>query len=215
MSQSAVQVRKTGSGKATPRSATPPARSSSAAQIASVLPAAPPIGTPSQPSAVCWSTVELGPDLPMAVFTSTERWNPERIGAIAIYCSDGRWGEAFDEFCHKHLQIPRYDRLALAGGPAILAPKDDKAKLLGHAALEQLTFLVKAHELKRIVLITHYGCAVYAAQLQRKPDDCLPTQLADLRTVGEMLLRRFPNVKVDAYLAMQKGTTFSFHAEPS
>ena len=30
-------------------------------------------------------------------FISTHLWNPERIGAIAIYCSDGRWGEAFDE----------------------------------------------------------------------------------------------------------------------
>ena len=68
--------------------------------------------------------IDLGPDLPLAVFTSTEHWHPERIGALAIYCSDGRWGEAFDEFCHRHLQIPRYDRLAVAGGPAWLAPRE-------------------------------------------------------------------------------------------
>src|SRR5207245_7055598 len=140
--------------------------------IATVLPADRPIGTTSQHDAVPWSTVELGPDLPMVVFTSAERWHPERIGAVAIYCSDGRWGEAFDEFCHKHLQIPRYDRLALAGGPACFAPRDEKAELLCAAALDQLAFMVKVHELKRIVLITHYGCAVYAERLQRKPDDC-------------------------------------------
>jgi len=50
-------------------------------------------------------------------FISTHLWNPERIGAIAIYCSDGRWGEAFDEFCHEGLHIPRYDRFAVPGGP--------------------------------------------------------------------------------------------------
>jgi hypothetical protein len=149
----------------------------------------------------------------MAVFTSTERWNPERIGGIALYCSDGRWGEGFDEFCHKHLQLPRYDRLALAGGPACFAPKDEKGKALSEAVLEQLAFLVTAHELKRIILIAHYGCALYAAQLQRKPDDCLPIQMEDLRTVSEKLRRRFEGVKVEAFLAMRKGTALSFHAQ--
>jgi hypothetical protein len=42
--------------------------------------------------------LELGPDLPIGVFTSAEPWHAERIGALALYCSDGRWGEAFDEF---------------------------------------------------------------------------------------------------------------------
>jgi hypothetical protein len=148
----------------------------------------------------------------MTVFTSTERWNPERIGGIAIYCSDGRWGESFDEFCQKHLQMPRYDRLALAGGPACLAPKDEKGRALCEAVLQQLAFLVKAHELKRIVLITHYGCALYAEQLQRKPDDCLPVQMEDLHTVTEMLRRRFEGAKVDGYLAMRRESTLSFHA---
>jgi Putative carbonic anhydrase len=159
-----------------------------------------------------WSTVELGPDLPMAVFTSTEHWNPQRIGAVAIYCSDGRWGEAFDEFCHQHLQIPRYDRLALAGGPACFAPRDEKARLLCEAALEQITFLVRIHELKRIVLITHYGCAAYTERLQQKAEDCLPSQLEDLRAVSETLQRWFPGIRVEAYLAMRKGSAFSFHA---
>src|SRR5216110_1494616 len=75
-----------------------------------------------------WTGVDLGPDLPMPVFTSTEAWHAQRIGALAMYCSDGRWGEAFDEFCHKHLRIPRYDRWAVPGGPAwINAPANDPA----------------------------------------------------------------------------------------
>ena len=40
-----------------------------------------------------WDTIELTPDLPLSVFTSMESWHHERIGALALYCSDGRWGE--------------------------------------------------------------------------------------------------------------------------
>src|SRR5438128_470117 len=58
--------------------------------------------------------------LPPQRFVSGEEWNPQRIGALAMYCSDGRWGDAFDEFCHRSLQIPRYDRFAVPGGPAWL-----------------------------------------------------------------------------------------------
>src|SRR5579862_8146395 len=39
-----------------------------------------------------WDTIELAPDLPLSVFTSMEPWYHERIGALALYCSDGRWG---------------------------------------------------------------------------------------------------------------------------
>ena len=204
---------KTGPRKGNVRSEASETRLSKAAGIATVLPAEQPVPTTSRPEAFRWSSVELGPELPMAIFTSTERWIPERIGAVAIYCSDGRWGEGFDEFCHKHLQIPRYDRLALAGGPACFVPRDEKAKRLCEAALEQLTFLVEVHELKRVVLITHYGCAVYAEQLQQKPDDCLPIQMEDLRAVAETLRRRFESVKVEAYLAMRRGAALSFHVQ--
>ena len=89
-------------------------------------------------------------------FISTHPWNPERIGAMAIYCSDGRWGEGFDEFCHRYLQIPRYDRWAVPGGPACVAALSEDPVLL-RATRIQLDFLVQAHELERVVLITHYG----------------------------------------------------------
>src|SRR5712691_9003417 len=95
-----------------------------------------------------WDSIELAPDLPVSVFASMEPWHHERIGALALYCSDGRWGEAFDEFCHKHLQIPRYDRWAVPGGPAWLAHDDSGA--FYQAAREQLDFLVRFHELEQI-----------------------------------------------------------------
>src|SRR4029077_4901239 len=122
-----------------------------------------------------WSKVDLGPELPMAVFTSMEVWNPERIGAVALYCSDGRWGEAFDEFCQKHLGIPRYDRWAVPGGPAWLLPTGEQTGFLQAAKL-QVEFLVNVHNLERIVLITHYGCAYYGQQLKGSPDETLAAQ---------------------------------------
>jgi hypothetical protein len=91
-------------------------------------------------------------------FTSTELWKPERIGALVLYCSDGRWGEAFDEFCHRRLLIPRYDRWAVPGGPVCLLPRDLSDGFC-RGAWEQLGFLVRAHGLRRVVLIAHYGCA--------------------------------------------------------
>src|SRR5437660_10026744 len=117
-----------------------------------------------------WDTIELAPDLPVSVFTSMEPWNHERIGALALYCSDGRWGEAFDEFCHKHLHIPRYDRWAVAGGPACLIDREGDHDFVRVAA-EQINFLVRTHALNRIVLITHYGCGHYGRRLGQSAEE--------------------------------------------
>jgi hypothetical protein len=157
-----------------------------------------------------WDTIELPPDLPLCVFTSMERWHGERIGALALYCSDGRWGEAFDEFCHRHLQIPRYDRWAVPGGPAWLAATDSAGHLY-QSAHEQIDFLVRVHELERIVLITHFGCAHYGQRLHKSPRECLPAQAEDMRQAKGALRGWYPDVRVESYLAMRNGGLVSFH----
>ena len=162
-------------------------------------PASPPIRLDDRP-------IDLGPRLPVAAYHAFERWHPERIGAMAIYCSDGRWGEAMDEFCHRHLQIPRYDRWAVPGGPAWVAahPADP-------AVRAQLDFMVAVHSLERMVLISHHGCAWYGHQLGRSPDDCLPTQGADLGTAAAALREWYPGIEVDTYLAVQQHGWVTFH----
>jgi hypothetical protein len=164
---------------------------------------------PEAAAGIAWAGVRLAPPLPMAVYTSLESWNPERIGALALYCSDGRWGEAFDDFCHRKLLLPRYDRWAVPGGPAWLAAGagDDFAQ----AAREQLDFLVRVHELERIVLITHYGCAYYGHALHLKPDDCLPAQMQDVCSAAEALRGWFPNLSAEGYVAMRNGNCLTFH----
>src|SRR5262245_22781583 len=158
---------------------------------------------------VRWDGVRLGPQLPMSVYTSLEVWHPERIGALALYCSDGRWGEAFDEFCHRRLLIPRYDRWAVPGGPAWLAERDNE--VFTRTARQQLDFLVRVHELERIVLITHYGCAHYGEALHKDADGCLPAQMDDVRASTATLREWFPQITAEGYLAMRHGNCLTFH----
>jgi hypothetical protein len=145
-------------------------------------------------------------------FRSTYTWNPERIRALAIYCSDGRWGEAFDEFCHEGLHIPRYDRFAVPGGPAWLTLRDISLLTPYSAAREQLDFLVRAHELERIVLVAHYGCAFYAQITRQEPDAFLSVQIEDLRTAAGTVRAWFAGIQVEGYVAMRPEGRLQFHA---
>ena len=153
----------------------------------------------------------LLPDLPQADFTSTLTWDNKRIHAMALYCSDGRWGESFDEFCQKHLAIPRYDRWAVPGGPAWLVPSGNETGLLQAAKL-QLDFLVAAHGLERTILITHFGCAYYAQRLPSSAEECLSAQYEDMRRATATLQEWYPNMRLESYLAMRSGNKLSFHA---
>jgi hypothetical protein len=146
----------------------------------------------------------------MADFTSHERWNEERIGALALYCCDGRWGEAFDDFCHRRLLIPRYDRWAVPGGPAWLIPRANGPDC-SQATREQLDFLVRVHELERIILITHYGCAYYGELFHKTAEECLPIQMEEACTAAELLRKALPGLTIEPYLAMRIGQTLSFH----
>ena len=143
-------------------------------------------------------------------FTGTEPWNPQRIGAAVLYCSDGRWGEAFDEFCHRRLLIPRYDRWALPGGPVCLLPRGSGDGFC-RGVWERLDFLVRAHGLRRVVLIAHFGCAYYTDLLGEDPDDRLPDQLDDLQAAARALRAWFPGIDVESYLAMRHEPRLSFH----
>lgn len=102
-----------------------------------------------------------------------------RIHAAAMYCSDGRVGEHFDDFMQTGLALPRYDRLALPGGPACLAGYTE-ARLEEEGVIDELRFLVSAHNLSRIVLIQHQDCAFYKARLKVREQSMEQLQKADL-----------------------------------
>ncbi|MGC4032844.1 MAG: hypothetical protein QM754_14140 [Tepidisphaeraceae bacterium] len=106
-------------------------------------------------------------------------YNADRIHAAAIYCADGRVGEHFDDFMQNGLKLPRYDRIALPGGPACMAGHA-QARLEEQGVVDELNFLIEAHKLSRVVLIQHEGCAFYKGRLNVRQQSIEQLQIADL-----------------------------------
>lgn len=123
-----------------------------------------------------------------------------RIHAAAIYCSDGRIGEHFDDFLQNGLGLPRYDRVALPGGPACLAGHS-QAHLEEQGVIDELQFLVEVHGLKKIVLIAHEGCAFYATRLELKAPRLELVQRADLVRSAAIVQRVTGLEAIEGYFA--------------
>ncbi len=132
-----------------------------------------------------------------------------RIGAAAVYCSDGRFGEQVDELLFNTLNLPRYDRLVVPGGAACLA---------GHFATyreeegvaEQLKFLLAVHEVRQVVLIAHQDCAYYTKWLHVPPLHLEARQREDLGKAVRHVKRFGRDLEVSAYFARREGDRVSF-----
>jgi hypothetical protein len=138
-------------------------------------------------------------------------YDASRIRAAAIYCSDGRIGEHFDDFLHNGLNLPRYDRVALPGGPACLAGHP-QAHLEEQGVVDELKFLVEVHGLKRVVLIAHQGCAFYSARLELKDRRMELVQKADLVRAAAFVQRVTAVSTVEAYFARFDESRVRFEA---
>ena len=123
-----------------------------------------------------------------------------RIHAAAIYCSDGRVGEHFDDFLQNGLGLPRYDRVALPGGPACLAGHP-QAHLEEQGVVDELRFLVEAHELQRVVLVAHQECAFYGARLELADRRMELVQRADLVRAAAVVRRVTGLDRVEGWFA--------------
>ena len=142
-------------------------------------------------------------------YTSDIPFEPHRVHAAAVYCSDGRFGDQCDQFLHHHLGLPNYDRIALPGGPAALAGHVE-ATIDRQAILDDLRFLIDAHRLRRVVLIAHEGCAFYAQRLGLSPEAARRAQHDDLHCVATMLRAIAPLERVETYLACVAGERVRF-----
>jgi hypothetical protein len=137
------------------------------------------------------------------------RFNSSRIRAAAVYCSDGRFGDQCDELMQTALGLPRYDRLAVPGGAACLAShfltyREEEG------VVEQLRFLVQVHDLERVVLIAHEGCAFYTERLNVSPMQLESQQREDMRKSITRVRSIGPHLGIDAFLARktQQGTVY-------
>lgn len=136
---------------------------------------------------------------PSAAFVSSVPFEAERVGAAAVYCADGRFGDQMDEFLHQGLALPRYDRVAVPGGAACLA--DHVQAMRERSALErQIGFLVEAHALDRVVLIAHQDCAFYGT-IRWRAASLEAQQFADLARAAEKVRAYAVGLEVDAYIA--------------
>jgi hypothetical protein len=109
-------------------------------------------------------------------------------------------GEQFDEFLQSGLKLPRYDRVALPGGPACLADHQ-QAHVQTQGVVDELKFLIEVHGLKRIVLLAHEGCAFYATRLGLKDRRLELSQQADLIRAAAFVRRITGVDAVEAYFA--------------
>lgn len=133
-------------------------------------------------------------------YESRVRYEQARIHAAALYCSDGRVGEHFDDFLQNGLSLPRYDRVSLPGGPACLAGHK-QAHLEEQGVVDELQFLVEVHKLRRVVLIAHQGCAFYATRLELNEPRLELMQRADLVRAAAVVHRVTGLTAIDAYFA--------------
>lgn len=139
------------------------------------------------------------------LFESDVPFAAEGVETVVVYCSDGRFGEAFEQFMERGLKLKRYDRLVLPGGPAVLADNVEEA-VWGQVGKEALEFLVRGHRLRRVVLIVHEDCGFYKHRLGVSADRMEERQMKDLKNAAKRLKERLGVEDVQTYVArIQQG----------
>jgi len=135
-----------------------------------------------------------------AAFLSSHAVDEAQVDTLAIHCCDGRLASHFEDFLVRSLGLARCDRLAVPGGPALLA-----GRLSAHweasGVENQVRFLVETHELRRVVLIAHQGCRYYPRRLGLAPAACQPAQIEDLKKAAATLKRVGERLEVQAFYA--------------
>ena len=138
-----------------------------------------------------------------AEFVSDIPFDGQRIGAAAVYCSDGRYGEQMDDFLHHSLGLPRYDRVAIPGGGACLCGYP--AAIREEGALDrQLRLLIKVHGLRQIVLIAHQDCAFYST-IRWRNSSLEKQQFEDLAKAARRIRKFAFFLDINAYFAQIRG----------
>jgi hypothetical protein len=145
----------------------------------------------------------------MPQYVSPLLYEPTRIFAAAVYCSDGRLGDHVDDFLHNGLGLPRYDRVACPGGPVALS-----GRLAAHwearGVEEQLRFLAQVHEIRKVVLIAHVGCAYYSHRLALAPEKAEAEQIEDLQKAQWAVERIVSGIEIARYLLRVDGQEVGF-----
>lgn len=135
-------------------------------------------------------------------YVSPAKFDSQRIQA-AVYCSDGQYGEQFDDLLHNALKLPRYDRVAVPGGAACLA-RHFQIYREEEGVAEQLRFLIAAHKLERVILIAHKDCGFFLQRLQVSPLQLESQQREDMLKAITRVQSLGRHLRIEAYFARQR-----------
>jgi hypothetical protein len=144
------------------------------------------------------------------MFISHSPYEASHPKALAIYCSDGRFTNAVEELLH-HLGHARLDTLTMPGGPALLNPW--AASLLESDQIQRASqFLIRAHTIEHVVLLSHEGCGYYRQKLPGRPAaDIRASQTEDLRVAAKAVRSTRAGIRVVLYHATPHEGNVRFH----
>ena len=128
-------------------------------------------------------------------------WDKGRTAqTLVIHCSAYDIRPYFTEFVDNHLKLKEYDLLALPGGVQILTFAHILPKVRGFFQ-RIVEFLIKHHDIKKIVILGHEDCAWYK-DYRFGPIhlDLKSRQLTDLKEVATNL-NQVMGVVVEIYFA--------------
>ena len=143
------------------------------------------------------------------LYESPIPFDRDRIGAAAVYCADGRFGDQIDDLLHHCLKLPGYDRLAIPGGAACLLHHFN-GFFAEQATVEHLEFLIRTHQLHSVVLIAHQDCGYYLNRLHVNPADLEQRQRDDLDAARRRILALAPETTVAVFFARHLGDKVCF-----
>jgi hypothetical protein len=144
-----------------------------------------------------------------SIYESKRPFDTARVGAAALYCSDGRYGEQMDEYLHQGCGWPRYDRLAVPGGPAVLS--GEMSVLWDESFIRKsLEYLVRSHQLKHLALIAHEGCGFYRDWLHLPPERVQQRQIQDMQQARQRLRLALPTLEVRLLFARKQDSRVCF-----
>lgn len=116
-------------------------------------------------------------------------------GIAGIFCSDERFVDASLSFLKDILKLKGFDLIVTAGGPAFISAGIN-------VLLDNIKLLKEAHDLKRIILISHEDCKYYAKKYKNiDGKKIINHQHKDLLDAQQKLNQLFPDIMVGSYFA--------------
>lgn len=139
------------------------------------------------------------------VYVSHTKWSESSDHTLAIYCSDPRFREAFQNFLiHKGLR--RYDRIVVPGGCKQILSKSSPLR-------SQIRLLDKLHKFQKVIVIAHYECGFYKNQYPEKQNrEIQEKETHDLHKFASLIQSMLPEVAVETYFAKQRDQKIAFFA---